>query len=564
MSSGWRLVLRIIARFTNPFAFISPQAEKVYSMKRVLISIWFTLAFSSALLAADKRPNILFAFADDWGKYAGCYAQVDGPESINSLAKTPTIDSLAGRGTLFKHAFVTAPSCTPCRSSLLSGQYFYRTGRGAILQGAVWDSTIPTFPLLLQQSGYHIGQTYKVWSPGTPRDAPFGGRDEEFESAGGRFNGFSQQVTNMLDKQGKSLKEAKAVLLQEVRNNVQAFLDARTDDSPFCYWWGPTNVHRRWIKGSGKRFWEIDPDKLKGKLPEFLPDVHEVRQDFADYLGEAAAFDAGLAEVLAVLKEAGELDNTVIVISGDHGAPGFPRGKCNLYDFGTQVPLIIATPGQAKARIVDDFVNLMDLAPTFLELGQVEVPKVMTGRSLVPVLNSDKNGVVDASRRWVVTGRERHVAGVREGFLPYPQRAIRTKDYLYIINFKADRWPMGSPMAVTDDSTPTTQQLESNTFISFGDLDASPTKAWLIEHRHQEQWKQHYDWAFAKRPHEELYVLANDPDQIHNVAGTLKYAAVKARLKRLLMSELRSTGDPRVMGNGSTFDKPPFTAPFKR
>ncbi|MEC9097300.1 MAG: sulfatase [Planctomycetota bacterium] len=532
-------------------------------MKKLLFI--FSLLICPAILQAEsKQPNILFAFADDWGKYAGCYAQVDGKRSINALVKTPTIDAVAGRGTLFKHAFVTAPSCTPCRSSLLSGQYFYRTGRGAILQGAMWDSEIPTFPLLLKASGYHVGQTYKVWSPGVPKDAPYGGKQHEFEAAGVRFNGFSQVVHQIVERENKTVEQSKDVLLTEVRQNFQDFLEQHDGEQPFCYWWGPTNVHRKWIKGSGKSLWNIDPDLLKGRLPAFLPDVPEVRQDFADYLGEVAAFDAGLAEILSVLREAGELEQTVIVISGDHGAPGFPRGKCNLYDFGTQVPLIVSLPGQTKSKIVDDFVNLMDLAPTFLELGNVEIPEVMTGRSLVSVLESRKSGFVDKSRSWVVTGRERHVAAVRDGFLPYPQRAIRTKDYLYIINFKPERWPMGAPMAVTNDAAPSTQQLENNTFICFGDLDASPTKAWLIEHRHQQQWKQHYDWAFGKRPTEELYVLADDPDQVHNVASELKYSEVKEQLKSRLMNELRTTGDPRVMGDGSTFDKPPFTGPFKR
>ena len=151
----------------------------------LLLTLWAVLCLASQVAADEQRPNILFAFADDWGKYASCYARVDGSDSINATFETPTIDSIANQGTLFKHAFVTAPSCTPCRSSLLSGQYFYRTGRGAILQGAIWDPEIPTYPLLLQKAGYHIGQTYKVWSPGTPSDAPYGGRATAFESAGG-------------------------------------------------------------------------------------------------------------------------------------------------------------------------------------------------------------------------------------------------------------------------------------------------------------------------------------------------------------------------------------------
>ena len=117
-----------------------------------------------------------------------------------------------------------------------------------------------------------------------------------------------------------------------------------------------------------------------------------MRQDFADYLGEAMAFDAAVGVILDMLRTSQQLHNTAVFISGDHGAPGFPRGKCNLYDFGVQVPLIVSMPGQRRGRIVDDFVNLMDLAPTFLELGNVPVPAVMTGRSLVPVLRATKSG----------------------------------------------------------------------------------------------------------------------------------------------------------------------------
>ena len=123
--------------------------------------------------------------------------------------RPPAADRIAREGVLFRRAYVNSPSCTPCRSSLLSGQYFWRTGRGAILQGAVWDSKIPSFPLLLHEAGYHIGQTYKVWSPGTPNDAPFGGEKFAYEKAGGRFNNFSENCTQMV-KKGQPLDDAKA------------------------------------------------------------------------------------------------------------------------------------------------------------------------------------------------------------------------------------------------------------------------------------------------------------------------------------------------------------------
>jgi hypothetical protein len=96
-------------------------------------------------VTAGKRPNILFLFADDWGRYASAYAKVEGRPSPNQVVRTPNIDRLAREGVLFRNAFVNAPSCTPSRSALLSGRYFFKTGRGAILQGAVWDASSAGF-----------------------------------------------------------------------------------------------------------------------------------------------------------------------------------------------------------------------------------------------------------------------------------------------------------------------------------------------------------------------------------------------------------------------------------
>src|SRR5262249_23686044 len=158
---------------------------------------------------------------------------------------------------------------------------------------------------------------------------------------------------------GTKLEAARDKVLGQVRDNFSAFLADRKGDQPWLYWFGPTTVHRTWIKGSSKKLWGIDPDSLKGKMPKHMPDVHEVREDFADYLGESQAFDAYVGVLLKKLEETKELDRTLIVISGDHGGPGFPRGKCNLYDFGVGVALVTAWPGGKGGRVVDDFVNLM-------------------------------------------------------------------------------------------------------------------------------------------------------------------------------------------------------------
>jgi arylsulfatase A-like enzyme len=511
---------------------------------------------SAPATAGAKRPNILFCFADDWGRYASIYATVEKHASPNQVVKTPNIDRVARQGVAFRHAF----ACTPCRSALLTGRYFFNTGRGAILQGARWDAKIPTFPLLLKDAGYHIGKSFKVWSPGTPVDAPFGGQKFAYEKAGRRANDYSEHVTQMV-KDGVKLEAARDKILAEVRSNFTAFLADRKPGQPWLYWFGPTNVHRTWVKGSGKTLWKIDPDSLKGKLPAFLPDVPEVREDFADYLGEAQAFDAYVGVLLAELERTKQLDDTLVVVSGDHGPPGFPRGKCNLYDFGVAVTLAVRWPGGKAGRVVDDFVNLMDLAPTFLEVGGVKAPAGLDGRSFLNVLKSPRSGLVDGRRTWVVTGRERHVAAARKGNVPYPHRALRTRDFLYIRNFEPTRWPMGDPRGIGADRAPTAAQLETNTFVTFADMDASPTKAWLVANRKDPKWQRCYDLAFARRPAEELYDLRKDRDQVNNVAGEAGYAKEKARLARQLLDVLKKAGDPRVKGDGRTFEKSPFTDP---
>jgi N-sulfoglucosamine sulfohydrolase len=497
-----------------------------------------------------KPPNILFLFADDWGRYASAYRTVDGEKSLNAVVKTPNFDRVAREGVLFTNAFVPAPSCTPCRSALLSGQYWWRTGRGAILRGAVWDRAIPTYPLLLQDAGWHIGFTGKVWSPGTPADAPYGAPANRYAKAGSAISSYGELMMAAADRPAKQRE-----IFAQVAANFSQFLADRKPNQPWCYWFGPTQTHRMWAAGSGKTLWGIEPDSLKGRLPAFLPDNELVRADIADYLGEVQSVDAALGVLLQELEKAGELNRTFIVVSGDHGMPGMPRGKCTLYGFGTRVALAVRWPRFIPlGRTVDDFVNLMDLAPTFLEAAGLKPLQAMSGRSLLPLLMSHKSGLVDPTRSFVITGRERHVDTAREGNLPYPHRAIRTKDWLYIRNFAPDRWPMGAP--ANERSAP--EAVAKNTFATFADMDAGPTKAWLVAHGAEPANKKFYDLAFAKRPAEELYDLRNDPDEINNIAADPACADIRAKLNAQLMEELKRTGDPRVTGDGSTYDKPPF------
>jgi len=510
------------------------------------------------------KPNIVFAFADDWGRYASAYTRFEPENSLNALIATPNFDRVAREGVIFQNAFVPAPTCTPCRSSILSGQYFWQTGLGAILQGAVWDESIPTYPLTLEANGYHIGYTYKVWSPGRAINAPYGAERTRFEPAGNNYGQFSHFATRKVPEKG--VEGSKQMLLDETRGNFDAFLKARPDGKPFCYWWGPTNTHRTWERGSGKALWGLEPDDLKTRLPAFLPDVHDVREDVCDYLGECLAVDAGLGVLMQRLEAEGELDNTLLVVSGDHGIPGFPRAKCNLYDIGCEVALAARWPGRIQpGRVVADFVNLMDLGPTFLEAAGVDIPGSMSASSILPLLESNGSGQIEPGRTFVVTGRERHVAGARDGNLPYPQRAIRTRDFLYIHNFAPDRWPMGDPCGLDDPNarTPPLRDLTINTFVAYADLDASPTKAWMIHHRAEEAVQELFQLGFGKRPQEELYDLRVDPHYMKNVAGDPAYGDIQEELSARLMQVLRENDDPRLVESPCRFEHRPFAGPPK-
>jgi arylsulfatase A-like enzyme len=520
-------------------------------------------AASGFALSAPERPNILFFFADDWGRFARIYAEHGNLAGTNGLLRTPNLDRLAKEGVLFRNAHVNAPSCTPCRSSLLSGQHFWRTGRGAILQGAVWDESIPTYPLLLRDAGYHLGKSYKVWSPGSPADAPYGGQQHAFEKSGRAFNNFSENATDLVAK-GATVEAARAKLLEEVRGNFKAMLAAKAAGQPFAYWFGPTTTHRTWVRGSGQKLWGLDPDTLKGKLPAFLPDVPVVREDLADYLGEVQALDAAMGVLLEELDRAGERSKTLIAVSGDHGAPGFPHGKCNLYGFGTGVSLIVAGAGVKGGRVVDDMVTLPDLAPTFLEAGGVKPPAVMTGRSLWNVLQSDRQGQVDPNRTWVVAGRERHVEVARPDYSPYPQRALRTQDHVLIVNFKPERWPLGNPYRLDGKDEPTFDEVAQTTFVTLPDDDAGPTKAWFVGARKSPEWSALFEKFYGRRPMFELYDLRQDPHEMNNVAESPAYAAVRKEMTDRLFTILRETGDPRMTDEGKYFETPPLAGPLPK
>ncbi len=461
--------------------------------------VWVLVVSGSATAAEPAaRPNILFAIADDWGwPHAGAY---DDP-----VVKTPTFDRLAAEGVLFEHAYVSSPSCTPSRSAILTGQWHWRLEAAANLW-SVFPDKFATYPELLLAAGYEVGVTSKGWGPGRT------------ETPGRRLVGKRYQ-------------------------SFEQFLDQR-GDRPFCFWLGSADPHRDYQPGSGRQS-GMDLDRIR--LPGCFPDSPTVRGDVADYYFEVQRFDRTVGNALRTLEKSGELDNTIVVMTGDHGMP-FPRCKSNLYDTGTRVPLAIRWPTRIRpARVVSDFVSLIDLAPTFLEIAGLEVPAEMSGRSLCGLLESHESGAIDPARRFVLAGKERHVPGQEAPDTGgYPCRSIRTHDYLYIRNFKPDRWPAGTPR----------YQQSAIRGAWLADCDNGPTKTYMVANRKRDEIHARlYDLAFAKRPAEELYDLRQDPQQLENVAGKAACADVKAQLSQQLMAELQATKDPRITGGGVDFDE---------
>ena len=450
--------------------------------------------------ARETRPNILFCLADDW---AWPHERLYG----DKVVQTPAFDRVAQGGCLFTHAYSAAPSCTPSRAAILTGQAPHRLEEGASLYGFL-PKKFPVYPDLLEKAGYAVGFSGKGWGPG---NFQAGGRTRN--PAGPNFKGFAE------------------------------FLKTVPADKPFCFWFGSHDPHRVYAKGSGVKSGMKTGDVV---VPPYLPDTPEIRSDILDYYFAVQRFDRDLGDLLQLLEASGKAANTLVVISGDNGWP-FPRGKANLYDAGTHQPLAIRWPARFKGGMTnDDFVNLADLAPTFLETAGLKPPSEMTGQSLLGLLAGKRQ----PGREAVFVERERH-ANVRKGDLSYPARAIRTKEFLYIRNFRPDRWPAGDPE-------------KYKAVGPFGDCDGSPSKEFMLEHRSEAPFAKLFHLAFDKRPAEELYDLAKDPYQLTNVAGDEGYGVMKKKLRVMLDGWLGSTGDPRVLHDDDRWDGYPYFGAEKK
>jgi arylsulfatase A-like enzyme len=471
--------------------------------------------------AADARPNILFAIADDWGAHASAYG--------TKWIKTPAFDRVAREGLLFTRAYTPMAKCAPSRACIITGRNTWQLEEAA--------NHICHFPAkfkgwgeALAEHGWFVGHTMKGWGPGIANDA----------------SGKTRQLTGAAFNKRKAAPPTPGISNNDYAANFTDFLDAAPKDAPWCFWYGAIEPHRGYEFGSGvakggKKLTDID------HVPAFWPDNDTVRNDMLDYAFEAEHFDRHLGRMLAELERRGLLQNTLVVVTSDHGMP-FPRSKGNAYDLANHVPLAMMWPtGIAKpGRTVDDFVSFVDLAPTFVEVakmswaesGMAESP----GRSLTEIFRSEKSGRIIPARDHVLIGKERTDIG-RPHDWGYPTRGIIKNGWIYVKNFEPSRWPAGNPET------------------GYLDCDAGATKSFILDAHRKDSADKSWALCFGLRASEELYHLAADPDAMNNLAGKPQGAAIESALREQLMAELRAQGDPRMDGRGRIFDEYPHANP---
>ncbi len=475
-------------------------------MRLCLLSI---LILTGPVFAA-KKPNILFAIADDWSfGHAGVYGC--------KFTKTPGFDRIAKEGLLFTRAYVPNAKCAPCRSCVLTGRNSWQLEEAAN-HICFFPPKFKGYVEALKDKGYFVGFTGKGWGPGIALDA----KGNRREMTGKRFA-------------RRTLRPpARGISRNDYSSNFADFLKAAPKDKPWCFWYGTTEPHRGYQYGIGVKQGKNLKDVT---VPKFFPDNEVIRNDILDYAVEVEHYDNHLSRILARLEKSGQLDNTIIVATSDHGMP-FPRCKGQAYDYSNHVPLAILWKNGIKkpGRTLDDYVSLIDIAPTFVEVAGFQWKdmgmKPTTGRSLVPLFQDEKN----RHRDHVLIGKERHDIG-RPKDAGYPIRGIVKNDLLYIRNYETDRWPACDPVT------------------GYLNCDGSPTKTQILNAHRKNAKNRFWHLCFGKRPSEEFYDLKRDPDCVRNLVKDSKYAKQIAEMGEQLVRELKQQKDPRMFGRGELFDR---------
>lgn len=464
-----------------------------------------------------QKPNILFVISDDQSyPHASAYG--------SRMVATPGFDRVAKQGVLFTNAYVTSPGCSPSRASILTGLYPWQVEEAGS-HASSFSSKYTCFPDILQRAGYKIGYTGKGWAPG---NWEVSGRP--YNPAGPEYNAH------------KLTPPYSGISKIDYAANFTQFLTERKARQPFYFWLGTNEPHRPFEDSS----WLKNGYSMKqATVPGFLPQSDVIKSDLLDYATEISWFDAQLVKCMDELRRIGELDNTIIIVTADNGM-SFPYAKANCTDAGIHVPMAICWGKKIRqGQVIEALVSSIDLAPTILEAAGLQAEHVLSGQSLLPLLNGNpKTYTADA----VYAGRERHSFS-RYNNLGYPMRSVRWKQYLLIRNFHPERWPAGDPLEVAQDQSQ---------HDAFYDIDDGPSKEYLVEHRNDTRVLAYFNAAMgAKRPEYELYDLKKDSSCMHNVVGKQNYAGTFSAMKKKLNDKLKETGDTRLGDNPEIWETYP-------
>jgi N-sulfoglucosamine sulfohydrolase len=441
--------------------------------------------------ASAEKRNVLLLIADDQGLDAGCYG--------TGIA-TPRIDALARRGTRFTQAFAAVSSCSPSRSVIYTGLYSHSNGMYGLAHDVHNQSLldgVDTLPLMMKRAGY---ATALVGKKHVRPDSAFVYDAELAPERSG-----IRDVAFMAD---------------------EALRFIRRVDRPFFVTVAYSDPHRAPVNYGNDRAWpRVEPvhyDPARVPLPSHLPDLPEVRRDLAEYYQSVSRLDTGVGLLLDGLRDAGHADDTLIIYLSDNGRP-FPGAKTNLYDPGLHLPLIVHAPGAAGQAVNDAMVSFIDIVPTILDWSRAPAPeRALPGRSLLPLLG--KSGASGWDR--IFASHDFHEINQY-----YPMRSVRTRTHNYIVNLAH---PLDYPIA--------------------GDVEGSPS--WkAISARPDIRLGRRTQAAYLKRPAEELYDLKNDADELVNLAGEPRAAAVLTELRKQLFEFRRDTADPWLAGQTSPYSQ---------
>jgi N-sulfoglucosamine sulfohydrolase len=444
-------------------------------------------AAASPLLAqSTKLPkNVLVMIADDLGLHTGAYG--------DQTAAMPNLDRLASEGVRFTNAYCTTASCSASRSVILSGLHNHANGQYGHAHDFHHFAYLPKvkpLPSLLKDAGYQTGVIGKL------------------------------HVNPVERFQWDLHSEGAARDVSDMASRARTFIQG-SDGKPWYLHVGYADPHRaekgfanRDYKGvTRKRF---DPAKMA--VPSFLPDNSEVRDELAEYYEAANRMDQGIGKILDVLRETGQMDNTLILFFSDNGM-AFPNAKTNLYDAGSRLPLIVRSPSQTKRGLVTNaMVNWADITPTILEWTGAKAPTYpLHGKSFLPVLEQENPAGWD---------RVFYSHTFHEITMYYPVRGVRTKTHKYLLNlFPELSFPHASDL------------FESKTWQS---VRAAGETGMLGQRKASK---------YLHRDAEELYELSSDPNEVKNLAIEPQHRAQLEALRREVQQFRVETKDPWLIND---------------